>query len=204
LPAECDGSDPPTWQVTGSISGFSTQIDFDSRTRLKVEQLATTATLGHFGSPRLGWSASAGGILAGRIDGRDVAGGATLGGTLSWLPIYEHATRPFVAFTASLGVAVARAPADDGMATRWWAFDLRGGVTVGKTLAGRWVPYVSARGFGGPVLWRHAGEGVVGGDRYHVTVGAGLIVRLPRSFDVTLEAMPLGEQSAALGVTRHL
>ena len=37
-----------------------------------------------------------------------------------------------------------------------------------------------------------------------VVLGAGLIVRLPRSIDVTLEAMPLGEQSAALGVTLHL
>lgn len=104
----------------------------------------------------------------------------------------------------SLGAAFARAPADDEMPHSWWAFDLRGGVTAGKTFAGRWVPYVSARGFGGPVFWRHAGDRVVGGDRYHVTLGAGLIMRLPRSVDVTLEAMPLGEHSAALGVTLHI
>lgn len=177
---------------------------FDSTTRLAVEQLATTATVGNFSSPRLGWSASAGGILAGRIDGRDVTGGATVGGTLSWLPVYERARRPFVAFTASLGVGFARATSDDEMRHSWWAFDARGGVTVGKTLAGRWVPYASARGFGGPVFWQHAGAGVVGGDRYHVTLGAGLIVRLPGSLDVTVEAMPLGERSAALGVTLHI
>jgi hypothetical protein len=144
-----------------------------------------------------------GGIFAGSIDGRDLGGGATVGGTLSWLPVYERAVRPFVAFTASAGIGFARARADDEMQHSWWAFDLRGGITVGKTLAGRWVPYASARGFGGPVFWRHAGAGVVGGDRYHATLGAGLIARLPRGIDVTAEAMPLGERSAALGVTLH-
>jgi hypothetical protein len=203
LPAQCDGSEPATWQVTGSVSGFSTQIKFNDA-RVDVEQLAVTATIGHFGSPRLGWSASAGGIVAGRVEGRDVSSGATLGGTLSWLPIYEGPGRPFVAGTVSLGGAYARAMADDGMQRSWWAFDLRGGVTVGKTVAERWVPYASARVFAGPVSWRRAGADVTGGDRYHFTVGAGLIVRLPGSVDVTAEAMPLGEQSFALGVTLHL
>jgi hypothetical protein len=203
LPAQCDGSEPPTWQVTGSVSGFSTQIVFDG-VRVPVEQLAATATVGHFGSPRLGWSVSAGGIVAGRVEDRDVSGGGTVSGTLSWLPVYESATRPFVAMTASLGAAFVRALADDGMQHSWSAFDARGGVTVGKTLARRWVPYASARGFGGPVFWHHAGADVTGGDRYHVTVGAGLIVRLPRTVDVTVEVMPLGERSAAAGVTLHL
>jgi hypothetical protein len=186
------------------VSGFSTQIDFDSATRLSIEELAATASIGNFSSPRLGWSVSAGGILAGQIDDRDVRGGGTLSGTLSWLPVYERATRPFVGVTATLSTSFARAHADDEMSHSWWAFDLRGGVTVGKTFAGHWVPYASARAFGGPVFWRHNGEGVTGTDHYHVTLGAGLIVRLPRSVDATLEAMPLGERSAALGVTLHL
>lgn len=203
MPAQCDGSEPPTWQVTGSFSGFSTQIVF-AGVRVPVEQMAATATLGHFGSPRLGWSVSAGGIVAGRVEDRDVSGGGTFSGTLSWLPIYESASRPFVAMTGSLSTAFVRARGDDEMQHSWLAFDLRGGVTVGKTFADRWVPYASARAFGGPVFWRRAGEDVIGGDRYHVTAGAGLIVRLPRTVDVTVEVMPLGERSAAAGVTLHL
>jgi len=45
---------------------------------------------------------------------------------------------------------------------------------------------------------------VVGGDRYHVTVGAGLVVRLPRDADLSAEVMPLGERSASLGFTWRL
>ena len=203
MPAQCDGSDPPTWQVTGAISGFSTQIVFDG-TRIAVEQLAATATLGHFGSPRLGWSVTAGGVLAGQIEGRDISGGGTAAGTLSWLPMYEGARRPFLALTGTFGTAFVRAPADDGMTHSWWAFDFRGGATVGKTFAERWVPYVSLRGFAGPVFWQRAGAGINGGDRYHVTAGGGLIVRLPASIDLTIEGMPLGERSAAFGMTLHL
>lgn len=143
-------------------------------------------------------------MIGGQIEHRDVSGGATLVGTVSWLPLYEGETRPFVAITGSLGLGFVRAQADDAMTRSWWAFDARGGVTVGKTFAGHWVPYASARAFGGPVFWHHAGDGVTGNDRYHVTLGAGLIVRVLRSFDVSAEAMPLGEQSFALGATLHL
>jgi hypothetical protein len=203
LPGHCDGTEPPTWQLTGAVSGFSTQIVFDG-VRVPVEQFATTATVGNFPTPRLGWSATAGGVVAGQIDGRDVSGGATLVGSLSWLPMYERETRPFVAVTGSLGTSYVRAPGDDRMTHSWLAFDARAGVTVGKTFADHFVPYVSARGFGGPVMWHRAGGDVSGGDRYHYTVGGGLIVRLPRSLDVALEGMGLGERSAALGVTLHL
>jgi hypothetical protein len=202
LPGQCDGSEPPTWQVSGTVSGFSTDIVFNG-TRVSVEQLATTASVGNFPSPRLGWSITAGGVLGGKIGDADISSGATASGTVSWLPVYERPSRPFVAVTASLGVGFARAGVDP-MAHSWWAFDARAGVMVGKTLADHWVPYLAARAFGGPVLWRIAGADVTGNDRYHVTVGAGLTVRLPRSLDLTAEGMPLGERSAALGLTLHL
>ena len=172
--------------------------------RVPVEQFATTATVGTFLTPRFGWSVTAGGVIGGQIDSRSVSGGATFVGTLSLLPLYEGGNRPFVALTGSLGGSYVRALGDDAMSHSWLAFDARGGVTIGKTFADRWVPYVTTRVFAGPVSWRLAGEDVTGGDRYHVTAGAGLIVRLPASLDVTLEGMPLGEKSAALGVTLHL
>ncbi len=203
MPEDCDGSAPPTWQVTGSVAGFSTTIVFDAMD-VDVEQLAVTATVGHFATPRLGWTASAGGIVAGRIADRDISGGATVAGTINWLAVYEGALHPFVAVTGSLGTSYVRATADDMHRRSWWAFDGRAGAMVGKTFAEHWVPYAAARVFGGPVFWTLGGDGVVGSDRYHVTLGGGLVVRLPHHADISVELMPLGEQSAALGATLRL
>lgn len=199
----CDGDGPPTWQVSGAANGFSTDIVFGGE-RVAIEQLSLSGAVGHFSSPRFGWAVSAGAILDGTVQGRDIAGGGTLGGTVSWLPVYEGSSRPFVSLSASFGASIARATADDGARHTWWAFDLRGGALVGKTLATHFVPYAAARVFGGPVSWTLRGADVTGTDRYHFTVGAGLTMRLPRQIDLSVEVMPVGEQSFTAGVTAHL
>ena len=199
MPERCDGHAPPTWQVTAAVDALSTTIEAGAP--LALREATVTATLAHFAHPRLGWSITAGGVVGGSIDGRPMHGGATLAAALSWLPVYEGARRPFVAVTASLGTALARATADDGRSHTWSAWDLRGGVMVGKTLAGHVVPYLAARVFGGPVFWYRASASVTGSDRYHVTAGAGLTLRLPARLELTAEAMPLGEQSASGAVT---
>jgi hypothetical protein len=63
--------------------------------------------------------------------------------------------------------------------------------------------YAAARVFGGPVWWYRNGGGVVGTDQWHFTIGAGTTIRLPHRLDLSLEAMPLGEQSAAAAITAH-
>ncbi len=195
----CDGDGPPTWQATAAVDTMATTIVFDSG--IDVRETAVTATLAHFARPSFGWSVTAGGIVAGSIEGRPVHGGATLSGAASWLVLYEGERRPFVALTASLGTAVMRATADDGSTRTFSPWDLRGGVMAGKTLFGHVVPYVAARVFGGPVLWYRGGASVVGSDRYHVTAGLGVIARLPDRLDLSLEAMPLGERSATGAIT---
>jgi hypothetical protein len=181
---------------------MSTTIVF-SDTRIPLRETATTLTIGHFATPRFGWSVTAGGIVAGSVDGRDFRGGATLGGSVAWLPVYERPSRPFVAGSASFGTALIRTIAGDGTARSWSAWDVRAGAIVGKTFLGRLVPYLAARVFGGPVFWYRQGASAIGSDRYHVTVGLGLTLRLPARFDATLEVMPLGEQSATAGVSLH-
>jgi len=202
LPETCDGDGPPTYQATLAADGMSTEINFDGAL-VPVRELATTATLGHFATPRLGWTITAGAIVAGSIEGRDLDGGATIAGALSWLPVYEKPRRPFVAFSVSLGTALARGTADDGVRAWFSAWDLRGGALIGKTLAGHFVPYAAVRVFGGPVFWRRGGDDVVGGDRRHVTLGAGITIRLPARMDLSAECMPLGEHSLSGALTLH-
>jgi hypothetical protein len=75
LPETCDGDGPPTYQATLAADGMSTEIDFDGAL-VPVRELATTATLGHFATPRLGWTITAGAIVGGSIEGRPLDGGA--------------------------------------------------------------------------------------------------------------------------------
>ena len=167
---------------------------------VSLRETAATATIGHFATSRLGWSITAGGIIAGSVEGRDLHGGGTIGASVSYLALLESARRPFAGVSATLGTALIRATADDGRTRLWSAWDVRGGVIVGKTL-GRLVPYLAGRVFGGPVFWHRSGDPVIGGDRFHVTAGIGLILRLPGGVDLTGEGMPLGEHSATAAVS---
>lgn len=196
LPEMCDGSGPPTWQLTVAVDRMATTIVMDQDVALR--ETAVTATIGHFVTPRLGWSVTAGAIVEGSIEDStgetSVRGGATLAGAASYLAVYEkkrHSYRPFVALSASLGTALLRAGGDS-----WSAWDARVGAMVGKTFFERLVPYAAVRVFGGPVFWR----GDTGGDRYHVTAGLGLILRLPARISISLEGMPLGERSASAAI----
>src|SRR5436190_22495802 len=136
---------------------MSTTIVFDGA-RVSVRELAAVASVGHFAKPRLGWTVSAGGITGGSIEGRDLVGGATLSGGLSWLPVYEAERHPFVGLSATIGTSLAWAIADDGDRHVWSPWDLRGGVMTGKTIH-HVVVYAAARAFGGPVFWHRGGDG---------------------------------------------
>ena len=179
---------------------MSTTIVF-AGVRVPLRETAVTATISHFATARLGWSITAGGIVAGSIEHRDVDDGVTVSASVSYLALFESPTRPFVAVSGSLGAAWIAGTADDGSARTWNAWDARGGAIVGKTLGKHVVPYLAARGFGGPVYWYRDGASVTGSDRWHVTAGVGATIRLPARVDLSLELMPLGEQSATAGVT---
>jgi hypothetical protein len=78
------------------------------------------------------------------------------------------------------------------------AFDGRVGVAAGKTIAHVVTPYLLARAFGLPVLWRNQGASVVANDAYHYQLGGGLVVRVGR-FDLLVEGVPLGERALVGG-----
>jgi hypothetical protein len=186
------------------LAGAASEIKFGD-VSLPFDLLTATASFGKFVSPRLGWTASATGVFGGHIEHRGLDGGGAVGGAVTYLPVFETPRRPFVALTGNGSFAFIRAPADDGMTRSWTAVDFRVGAMVGKSLLDQQlVIYGAFRAFGGPVSWRHGGQDVTGGDRYHVTVGAGASWRATQRLTVSAEGMPLGERSFAAGATWSL
>jgi hypothetical protein len=84
-------------------------------------------------------------------------------------------------------------------ASGFYAFDIRGGLIVGKTLWNTLSPYAAVRAFGGPVFWSVEGSTHLGTDEYHFQLGGGLVTALPHGFDVFVEGVPLGERAMTLG-----
>jgi len=117
----------------------------------------------------------------------------------SYRALDEGTIAPFVLLTASLGSAVAwTTPAGGGSSESFWAFDARLGVAAGKTIAHVVTPYLLARAFGLPILWRYEGASTVGTDAYHYQLGVGVVVRVG-AFDIDVEGVPLGERALVGG-----
>ena len=200
LPGQCDGSDPPTWQVTGTVSGFSTDIVLQRRAGLG------RAVRDHRDGGQLPVAAARlvgdRGRRARRQDRRR-----------------RHLRRRHGVGHGELAAGVRAAGAGRSSRSRpasGRASRARGSIRC-RTAGGRSTRAAASRSARrspttGYRTWRCArspvrcsggspASDVTGGDRYHVTAGAGLTVRLPRSLDVTLEGMPLGEQQR--GARRH-
>ncbi len=145
----------------------------------------------------------AGGIVAGELETR--AGAASFGpGATGFFGIAKNVVNekgvvPFLQLGATLSGSRAgtRGPGvNEGPS--FTAFDLRGSLTVGKTIARVIVPYVSMRAFGGPILYRYAGEAVTGTDLYKYQVAGGLSFALPSHLlDAFVEGVPFGESGGA-------
>lgn len=205
MPYECDGdSSEKLWRVGASAGAFRTTVVFDGDREIGLEQASTSAILGYQASTRLGIVGSVGAILGGSVDHGaegDVGGGVVGSLTATYLGLYETDSRPFLLGSLTLGHSRASAVSDDRMRYDWIATDLRAAAMVGKTVAGRFVPFASARVFAGPVSWRLGGERVTGSDLYHYTIGLGASYRIPGKLDLFAEVLGLGEESASLGAS---
>lgn len=180
-----------------SYGAFRTDVVFDGKDSLSLQQMALSASLEYRLSKAWTISASAGGLWAGRLVEGGVALGLGPGGVASvaasWMALEQAGARPFVMGAGSLAASVAQSEA--GL---WVSADARVAVMAGYTLADTVSPYLVARAFGGPIFWR----GQVGTDRYHYQLGAGVAVGLPGGFDASAELVPLGEQRVTVGVGR--
>jgi len=188
--------------VTGGW--FSTEIDFGDR-EVSLRETTVMAAANYHPNAAFGFDLGLGAILGGEVgehDG-DVSAGAAASAAATWLALFETERRPFLLLSLSLSGSRNEAVSDDGREHPLTAWDARIGAMVGKTF-GPATPYAVGRAFGGPVSWTLAGEEVTGGDVHHYAVGAGAALRFARRLHIALEAMPLGEQSAALSASLAL
>ena len=108
--------------------------------------------------------------------------------------------RAFVMLTSSLSFSAARTRLGNAPSVGYQALDLRLGSELGVELLHVFRPYALARVFGGPVFWRYQGAATTGSDTHHYQLGAGLGLRLSKSFNGFAEGVALGERALSLGV----
>ncbi len=178
-----------------NYGAFRTTILFNDSSRVNVQQMAASAAYEWRASQTLTLSFGAGGLFNGRLSTTDVTtrmgAGAVVSAALSWLAVKQGTYTPFLMVSGSLAFSAVQTPG-----TPWFAGDIRAAVSAGYTVWQRLTAYLTGRLFGGPVFY----NGAVGGDLYHYQVGAGLVLGLPKNFDVSVELVPLGEQRVSAGV----
>jgi hypothetical protein len=164
---------------------------------VKVSQLAASGTFEWHLAPRWTLGFSAGALFGGSLEASSgtyaLGAGGVGSASVSWLIVEEKGFVPFVMASFGLSASLTRA-----QPTHYAGLDGRLGVAAGYTFFERLTPYVTARAFGGPAIWR----GQTGTDLYHSQLGAGLVLGLPAGFDLSAEVVPLGEQRFSVGVGR--
>ena len=179
---------------------------FNGKVRVAMVRTAMSASFDYRLNPTTTLSFGAGAGTGGWL----TAQGSHYAIAPGWLATASYARRlvdgsgslPFVILGLSFGASGASARLvgpREGESGLLYAFDFRGGLTVGKTFFQMLSPYVAARLFGGPVLWRLDGDIALGTDVNHYQLAAGLVTALPRGVDVFVEGAPLGERSVSLG-----
>ncbi len=142
-----------------------------------------------------------GGSLGVDAQSFDIAPGGLVALSVSYRLVDDRGAAPFVLFSlsAAASYAVTTPTGSSSASSSLVATDLRLGVTVGKTFARIFTPYLAARVFGGPVFWTYAGQDATGTDAYHYQVGAGVSLALGR-WNIHAEGDPLGEVTVSGGV----
>lgn len=200
-------SPPPRVRLFASYAWTSTTILFSNDRRADLVRNAAFAgvELPLRGGMllRFGSGAIANGSL--RLDNgarKELGAGPTLFFGFGIPIVQARGAIPFVQGGATLGATRTITRGDDGReAPGFTAFDLRAAVTAGWNLGGWFVPFFSARAFGGPIFYRYEGEAVRGTDLYKYQLAGGLAVSLfRRAVDLFVEGVPLGERGFSAGV----
>lgn len=209
---DADEETSPRWRVGANYAAFESQLRFTGSRDATLRQQAVALTLDRVLDPRttlqFGLGASLGGSFL--VDGaasaatvaHDVHPGALASVAYAWRIVDDVGYVPFVLLSGSIAAAYARIEERVAGAgsTGLTSIDFRAGIAVGKTFFHALTPYLVARAFGGPVFARVQGESIVGGDRHHYQLGAGLAVQLSHALDASIEGAPVGERRISVGV----
>ena len=188
-------------RVAVAYSYARTVLGFSGGTRAVFARHAVVVTgetpLGARGVAQLG----AGGIADGSLDTDEahaMGPGWLMFGAYAYRLVDERGAWPFLIGSVSAGVSAARTASATGESARFTAYDLRLGVTAGKTF-GPLTPYVAGRLFAGPVLWTQHGQSLTGSDKFHYQPAVGAVLSL-RPLDVYAEWAFAGERGVTAGL----
>jgi len=192
------------YQIALSGGALRTDLVLDG-TRQHLEEASVAAAFTYRLST-VSFQLSLGALLGGSLDGAlgnyDLQPGVVSSASLGLTMLDGTGPRPYLGFTATLGVATAQthSTSDPTDRPRFTALDLRAAVVFGKQLFGFWLPYLGAATFGGPVWFAAGGQPHTGSDRYHYRLSAGSSFRLPAHLEVFVEVGFLGEQNLLGGL----
>ncbi|HWO22209.1 MAG TPA: hypothetical protein VNO30_25795 [Kofleriaceae bacterium] len=203
---EGTGHQKRSWFFSAAAGSMRTTLSFAGDREFDMLQYALSTSIGYIGGS--GWSmrASLGVVLDGKLVGQEDTHDIELGimGGASIARQWQFGDW-FV--TGSFGVAASRSEtvaSTDGATVLLTGVDwLRAGVVVGRTL-GFASPYVMARGFGGPVLWRLNDKYVKGSvvDKFELGGGVNVTTESGASFLVNISV--LGERTVSFGMSYRL
>jgi hypothetical protein len=198
---EHEEAERPRWSV-GAVGAYTwTRLHFAHRLHVRAQRSAALVNLSYAPTKVLRIQGSVGVASTGSL--------ATPDGTYAFSPgaigavgvSYRFLTgKPFLVLSGLLSGSTAQTQLPDhGARGRYTAFDIRAGLAFGATFFEALSPYAVARTFGGPIFWRYRGESVLGTDRYHVQLGAGVSYRIAGRVDAFVEGIPLGERALSGG-----
>jgi hypothetical protein len=154
------------------------------------------APIGARGVAQLG----AGGIADGSLDTGEahaMGPGWLFFGAYAYRLVDARGSWPFLLGSVTAGASAARTVSPRGESAHFTAYDVRGGLTVGKTW-GPATPYLAGRLFGGPVLWTQRGQSLTGTDKFHYQPAVGVVLSLA-PIDFSVEWAFAGEQALTAG-----
>lgn len=187
------------WRVAAAFATTSSVVVFSDGSQPELRRSVVTASMERRLAEK--WTLHIGGGAShdGELEFGGVRHALSHGPVVLASVSYRLAAGPPWLLIAGSASFATTATASSREQARLTACDARASFTLGTTLGKAIAPYAALRAFAGPVFWRHRGEAVLGSDRYHLQLAAGILATT-RWLDAFVEIAPVGERSVTVGV----